>query len=305
MSQMVTFAPVLNFLDASYLGGWNPHPTSGSLIAPLWDNGPGGPCFRETIVRDGATARNAVESAASVLEDCRRFRASLNGEGYQLPQPLPARAAGWILNAFQDGNDQVGGTVNFEEAEQPKRLTLDLRNPRAASFELILQRGATELTQKISVDRERFMVTTDYYFLKTRMRNPAHAADCAAAIATLVYDSEQYDVEKELGSLKIRDTESGQERTFRRAKGRYTFRGKPPEVNELVLASALSVFEESEGYREPVMSITVGALKSEGPYPVSLLLYRPSNRPQRRMPLRSRLQKLLWETIGKRVEGET
>lgn len=274
---------------------------SGSLVAPVWDVGTSG--FRETILRDDRTARNTVELSGAVLEDCRSFRDSLQNQGYQLPQPLPSRAAGWILDSFVDGNNHEGGMLQFRQAEQPKRLTLDLRNPKMASFEVTLQKGATELTQKIAIDCERFEITTNYYFLKTRMADPAKAADFATAVATLVYDSKQYDIEKELGPLKFRDPETGQERTFRRTKGRYTFRGKIPPLNEIHLVSALSVFEGSESYREPVMTVSAGNLTSEGPYPVSLLLYRPPERPPRRMPLRARILNVLWQTIEKKVEG--
>jgi hypothetical protein len=298
--------PALNFLNGSYLDLWNTHPVSGSLLAPYWESAPRSAGFHETIIRDGRFARNVLETALLVLQDCRRFRNSLAESGHPLPQPLPACAAGWTLSNFHEVSDpQVGGMAHFEQAENPKRLILDLRDPKSATLEVSLNKGNAEVTQKITVCRDRFTVTTEYYFIRTRMKDPAQAADLAAALATLVYDCGQYDVDRELGPLKIRNGDNGREWTLRRVKGRFTFSGHPPiSSNDLLLVSALSVFEVSDSYyREPIMTSSVSSLKSAGPYTVSLLLYRPPGRPQRRMPLKARLQKILWQTIEKKIEG--
>src|SRR5579885_2342541 len=195
----LNLGPTLNFLNSAYLEAWNQDPSSGSLVMPLWDSGPGGPGFLEGAVMDTRTARNAVEAAASVLEDCQNFRAALKEEGRQLPHPLPQRAAGWMLTTLQDANSEQGGKARFDQAEQTKTVTLDLLNPGTASFEVTLKKGSAELTQKVDVDRRHFHVSTEYYFIKTKKDNAHRAVELAVLIANLVYQSGQYNVAYDLG----------------------------------------------------------------------------------------------------------
>jgi hypothetical protein len=293
----------ISFLTAGFLNAWQAHPSSGTIAGPGWAASARDPGFRRRLLLAPGVVEAALGTAGEALRDCDRFQESLRGSGHALPQPFPAPAAGWIFHSYhRNGSNPGHGAAVFERAERPKRVEIDLRDPRRAVLEVGKAGKRGEVSQKISVGADR-RVTTESYFFRTRLKNLGTAADFAAAVSTLVYDSGQYDAEDELGPLMERDTATGRETPMVKKKGRYSFTGPVSLArDELLIVSAASVFAPGDpNSREPVVSVTISPLKMNEPSSVSILLYRPPARAEGRMPLHPRLKNVLWDGIRRKI----
>jgi hypothetical protein len=297
MPEFVSPMAPMTFLTGAYLNAWMPHPSSGSLAGPIWTDSRGGPKLKRRLILLPEAAQGALTSAEKVLRDCEGFVELVRGGGHSLPQPFPGPAAGWMIRTFQ------GQGALFEQGENPKRIEIDLRNPARAFFEVSLTKGEREVSQKISILPVERQVVTESYCCRAHFKDLATAADFAAAVSTLIYDSGQYDVPTELGPLVVRDPATGRETIMEKKGNRFSFSGQIPLFpDELLLASAASVFAPSDTvYREPVVSVSVAPVKVDQPSTVTILLYRPPRRGENRMPLKPRLRNILWETIEQKI----
>jgi hypothetical protein len=293
----------ISFLTTAFFNAWQAHPSSGTIAGPGWAASARDPGFRRRLLIAPAVVESALAASRDALRDCDRYQESLRDSCHSLPQPFPAPAAGWILHSFRGAGANGGmGTAVFERSERPKRIEIDLRDPGRSVLEVGKSGARGEIAQKISIGADH-RVSTESYFFRTRFKNLGTAADFAAAVSTLIYDSGQYDVENELGPLVERDAATGRETPMTKKKGRFSFTGPISLAREeLLIVSAASVFApENPDFREPVVSVTISPLKMNEPSSVSILLYRPPARPEGRMPLQPRLKNVLWEGIGRKI----
>lgn len=297
MADLVSTLAPLTFLTGAYLDAWMPHPSSGCLAGAVWADSRGGPKLKRRLILLPEAVQGALTSADKILRDSEGFVELVRGGGHSLPQPFPRPAAGWMLKSFQ------GRAATFEQGENPKRVEIDMKNPSQAFIEVSLTRGEREVSQKISILPEGRQVVTESYCCRAHFKDLATAADFAAAVSTLIYDSGQYDVASELGPLVVRDPATGRETVMEKKGNRFSFSGQIPLFpDELLLASARSVFAPPDtAYREPIVSVSVAPVKVGQPSTVTILLYRPPLRGMRRMPLKPRLRNILWETIEQKI----
>lgn len=295
------------FLCTPFLNAWTPHPSSGSLAVPKWNGSLSEPDFKQRVILDSVGARSTVEVASRLFEDCESFRSYLDLTHHSFPQPLPASAAGWVLQAYRGGhNESEKAEATFTRAEDPRRIVIDLRNPRLATFEAGLWGETAEISQRVLVDRESWEVSTGNYHLKVGFPDRTKALEFSALVASLVYECGQYRADEELGPLLMRREGTREEVPMVKKNGRYSFSGPFPSSQcDILLVSALSVFETEDPLsREPVMTLSVSAEREKEPTIVSVLLYRPSNARHPRMPLHPRLQATLWAPLGQKAHRE-
>ncbi|HEX5035959.1 MAG TPA: hypothetical protein VFX30_02235 [bacterium] len=295
------------FLCAPLLNAWVPYPSSGSLIVPKWNGSVTEPAFARRVMLDREGAQATVEVATRLFEDCENFRRYFDLTDHMFPQPLPQPAAGWMLQSYRGGNNQPEfAEATFMRSEDPRRVTIDLRNSKMATFEAGLWGETAEISQRVLIDRESWEVATGSYHLKAGFSDRIKALEFSALIATLIYECGQYRPDDELGALLMRPEGSQEEIPMVMKNGRFSFSGPFPSTQrEILLVSALSVFETDDPLsREPVVTISVSKESEDKPSIVSALLYRPDNARNGRMPLHPRLQATLWAPLGQKAQKE-
>lgn len=291
-----TFTPMV--LTVGYLAAFAPHSLNGTIMGPFRGGpGLGGP--RSHPVTDGRPALDLIESTQQALADCRRLHSSFAATHHPLPQPLPAPAQGWILNkCFGSRDDFSTGVFCVEQAEGPLGIEADLSEPDRARFGVVLKTKSNKIAQWIAVERRSGIVGTERYQIRMRFVDRPKALSFMGDMSSFLYECGQYEPERELGPLRLRD-ERGAETDVEKADGRYTLTGKAPELTgHAMLCSALSVLEiPGAGLRQPVISVEI---PGEGSSEVTISLYRPPQRPKRLMPLQPRLY-AVWEKFLERI----
>ncbi len=288
-------------LSASYLGAFRPHPVSGSLYGPSLEIRPGA----SLLITDGRHAEDLQMSTLLVMEELDSFRTHLLGRREYFPKPLPPteeeRESSWTIASVIPGERPLQARAQF--LSNPSRQVLwDLRDANNSFYTAGFSSQAGEVSQTIQIDARYDTVTTDNYFLQVRSMSFARAVELALMFSAALYNSDQYDVDRELGPLSMQSGDDPKEELVSREGDR--FRLEKPLIDDhkdLSFRSTASLVA-SDDFREPVYEAYISIPNSNGLRDVSLTLYRPPERPELLMPLSLRLLLGPWNLILQRIQ---